>query len=390
MPGPSLQASAPQGYSRSYWTTWSATLFFFVGFYTLLVPMPLYLERIGLPDWQIGVVMGAFGIASLVGRPLAGGLTDSWGPRPVILFGTLSLAFGAVGVGLTESAWLLFGLRILQSAGYVAFTTASTSLISDLAPVERRGAALALFGIAANVAITLTPAAVSAVLEALTLEGAFLLCGLFAVAGGVMVWFVVPRRQGARGVLSLREILRIHPALRLPMITASLFGVGFGVYLQFLPLLAERRGLEPVGLAYTVYGLSIIATRLVTARMLDRPNRWSVLPGAALIMATGLALFGLAQNQATLLLGAAFTAAGGGIFHPALIAIHVDQIPERGKAAASFYLAFDLGIGLGTWALSPVLQLTGMTGFFLVAAGITLLSILPARRGMRPPLENGV
>ena len=46
------------GNSRAYWTAWVATVVFFAGFYTLLVPLPRYLEAVGLPDWQIGLILG--------------------------------------------------------------------------------------------------------------------------------------------------------------------------------------------------------------------------------------------------------------------------------------------------------------------------------------------
>lgn len=363
--------------ARAYWATWSAALLFFAGFYTLLVPLPLYLTGLGIPDWQVGIIMGAFGIASLVGRPLAGALTDSLGYRPVTLFGALSLTLGAVGVGFVEWPVLLFGLRILQAAGYVAFTTATTSLISDLAPVARRGAALALFGAAANVAITLVPAAISAALAALTLRGAFVLCGVMAVLGGVLVWWVIPTRVEGRQPFVARNLLQIPKVLWAPMLTTGLFGVGFGVFYQFLPLLAERRDLQSVGLAYTIYGASIILTRLMTGRLLDRPDRRQVLPPAALLMAAGLGLFAFAQNLSMVLAAAALTAFGSGIFHPALIAIHVDSIPERGRATASFYLAFDLGIGLGAWLLSPIFERFGLAGLFLSGAIVSLGAIVP-------------
>lgn len=375
-------------YSRSYWTTWSAALLFFAGFYTLLVPMPLYLSEIGLPDWQVGLIMGAFGIASLVGRPLAGALTDSLGFRPVILFGTLSMAVGAVMVSFASAPLLLFCLRILQAAGYVAFTTAATSLISDLAPPVRRGAALALFGSAANVAITLVPAAVSAGLTLLSFRGVFLLCGVMAVLGGVIVWLAIPPRPGSRSAFALRSLFKIPSVLWAPMATTWLFGVGFGVFYQFLPLLAERRGLAPVGLAFTVYGVAIILTRLLTGRLLDRPDRRRVLPPAALLMSAGLVAFALAGQMWQLLAAAALTAVAGGIFHPALIAIHVDSIPERGRATAAFYLAFDLGIGLGAWLLAPVLDSFGLAAFFVAGGVISLLAILPVQAISSTPIDQ--
>lgn len=366
---------------RSYWTTWLATLLFFAAFYTLLVPLPLYLAAIELPDWQIGLILGAFGIASLIGRPLAGVFTDQWGYRPVVLFGTGALAVGALGVSLTAWPPFLFLLRLLQAAGYVAFTTAATALISELAPAARRGAALALFGVAANVAMTLVPASVSAMLDSLTLGGAFWLCGGLAVAGGLLVWRVIPKPPDRRAALVWRGLLQFPAVLRQPMLTTALFGLGFGAFFQFLPLLAERRGLEPVGLAYTVYGLAIILTRLVTGRLLDRPDRTQVLYPAFVLLALGLGWFAITDTRWTLLGAAALVAAGSGVLHPTLIAIHVDALTEaeRGKASAGFYLAFDLGIGLGTWILSPAFEHFGLAGLFLLAAGFSLAGLVSVR-----------
>ncbi|RLT45454.1 MAG: MFS transporter [Chloroflexi bacterium] len=369
-------------FSRAYWTVWSATLLFFAAFYTLIVPLPLYLDEVGLPDWQIGLILGAFGIASLVGRPLAGSLSDRLGSKPVILFGTASLLVGALGV--TQTAWpsALFGLRILQAAGYVAFTTASTALIAQLAPAARRGAAIALFGAAANVAITLTPAIVSANLGLLTLQGAFWLCGGLALLAGIVVWTAIPNESISAGRrLGLLETLTPPAPLRAAMLTTALFGVAFGAFYSFLPLLAERRGLEPVGLAYTVYGTSIILTRILTANLLDRPNRTQVLAPSLLVTTVGLAGFAFADNWPILLASAALMAAGSGVAHPALIALCVDRMAdsERGRATASFYLAFDLGIGMGNWLLGPVLGSFGLTGMYLLAAGISLVGVMTTR-----------
>ena len=369
-------------FSRAYWTVWAATLLFFAAFYTLLVPLPLYLDRVGLPDWEIGLILGAFGIASLVGRPLAGSLSDRLGSKPVILCGTLSLLIGALGVTQTEWPVALFGLRILQAAGYVAFTTASTALIAQLAPVARRGAAIALFGAAANVAITVTPAIVSASLGLLTLQGAFWLCGGLALLAGILVWTTIPNETLAGGRrLGLLETLTPPAPLRTAMLTTALFGVAFGAFYSFLPLLAERRGLQPVGLAYTVYGGSIILTRILTANLLDRPDRTQVLAPSLLVTTVGLAGFAFADNWPLLLASAALMAAGSGIAHPALIALCVDRMPdsERGRATASFYLAFDLGIGMGNWLLGPVLGSFGLMGMYALAAGISLAGVATTR-----------
>ncbi len=399
-----------------YWTVWSAALLFFAAFYALLVPVPLYLEAAGLPDWQIGLVLGAFGIASLVGRPLTGALCDSLGSRPVILFGTAALAVGAAMMSFTSNPVLLFGLRVLQAAGYVTFTTAATALVADLAEPNRRGAALALFGAAANVAITLTPAAVNAGLafltpqfgcpsspcptwctQALTSAGAvdsscplwgrgighsafFLSSGLSLLAGA-LVWRAIPRTSGReKADFSLVQLVTLPSPLRGPMFTTALFGVSFGALFAYLPLLAERRELASVGAAYSIYGVSIIATRILTGRLLDRPNRSQVLLPALMVNAAGLAGLAFATGMPMLVGSAALMGIGSGISHPALIAICVDRMPsaQRGRATAGFYLAFDLGIGLGSWFLGLVLDVLGIQWLYFAAALVSVVGGLSA------------
>ncbi|NTV65626.1 MAG: MFS transporter, partial [Oscillochloris sp.] len=95
---------------RAYALAWAANLLFFGGFYALLVPLPRYLATVGLADWQIGLVLGAFGVASLLARPAAGLAVDRWGPRRLMLGGVGLLIAGSLGVLGTRGLWPLFGL----------------------------------------------------------------------------------------------------------------------------------------------------------------------------------------------------------------------------------------------------------------------------------------
>ena len=100
--------------------------------------------------------------------------------------------------------------------------------------------------------------------------------------------------------------------------------------------------------------------------------------------AVGLAGFAAANTMPLLLASAALTGFETRIIHPALIAICVDRMPDtlRGRATASFYLAFDLGMGLGSWLLGPVLAAVGLTGLYLTASLVSIAGALTA-----PPLS---
>ncbi|GIK75136.1 MAG: MFS transporter [Chloroflexota bacterium] len=360
----------------------SATLLFFVAFYMLLVPLPPYLVDLGLADWQVGLVLGSFGIAALVGRPLAGLASDRLGRRTVILAGVVFFAVGVLAVLPTGDVLVLMAARTLQALGYVAVSTAATARISDLAPPARQGSTLARFGIAANVAMTLTPAAVDAALGRVTPVQVFyaavlaaLLCGALALSFG--------NRAAMSSFTTADNRLWVAPqSIRQPWLAAALLGVGFGVWLQFLPLLALRRGVEPVGLLYAVYGIAIILTRLATGPLQDRGRERLLLQAGFAAMAGGLGLFAFTATLPTFLMATSLVAAGGGILHPLLMALHVRFMPaaHRGRAVSTFYLGFDFGNGMGVWLLGFALQWWGLAALFGLAMVTSVVGLAVSTR----------
>jgi predicted MFS family arabinose efflux permease len=377
----SPQHDSPTTLRRDYWTAWIATVSFFAGFYALLTPLPYYLADIGLPDWQIGLVLGAFGVASLLGRPLAGLATDRWGARPVMLSGAAALLVGALAVPATGNVVILFGLRLLQAAGYVAFTTAGTGLVVLLSAPGERGRRLAIFGAAANVAITLTPAAISGVLAVAPLAAGFLVSGGLALLAGGLAWRL-PRAQ--RAPAGARPGLAFPRRLWAPMAAAGLLGAGFAAFFQFTPLLAARRDTIDAGWLYTVYGIGLIVSRFGGGGLVDRWGTVRMLLLTCLLQSLGLALFAVASTTGRLI-AATLLLAVSGLFHPTLLAHHAALLPNApGRASAAFYVGFDLGIGLGSWLLGIALEVAGVSGLYGVAAlfALAVLPLLPliARR----------
>jgi predicted MFS family arabinose efflux permease len=143
------------------------------------------------------------------------------------------------------------------------------------------------------------------------------------------------------------------------MLETALLGAGFAAFFQFAPILAERRSIS-AGFLYTVYGAAIIATRLLGGRLLDRLDVSRVVRIAAVIMLVGQVLLALGEASVPL--------------------------PEAsGRASAAFYVAFDLGIGVGSWILGLALQLSGVAGLYWTAAGLAgvAMAVSPALRASR-------
>lgn len=360
----------------------TATLLFFVAFYMLLAPLPPYLVDLGLADWQVGLVLGSFGFAALVGRPLAGLAADQLGRRTVVIIGVFLFATGVLSVMLTVNVFVLMAARTLQALGYVAVSTAATARITDLAPPARQGATIARFGIAANVAMTMTPAAVSVALGVVTPEQIFVAAALAALLCAAMALTFGESNAPAIGGERDLRLWVLPSSIRQPWMAAVLMGVGFGVWLQFLPLLALRRGVEAVGLLYAAYGVTIILTRLATGAWQDRGQERRLLRIGFTAFSAGLGVFAFAATLPAFVLATMLVAAGGGILHPLLMALHVRFMPSslRGRAVSTFYLGFDLGNGMGVWVLGFALQWWGLTALFGLAMVSSLIGLALSAR----------
>jgi MFS family permease len=317
-------------------------------------------------------------VASLIGRPLAGWAADRIGFQRMMVLGVISLIIGVAGVNMTTNALLLFVLRIFQTIGYMAFTTASNGLVAGLAPAHARKSMLTRFGAAANVAMTLTPATISFLLPWLQLNGALWVSAIFALIGGGLALQI--RTGGANASqTSTRGMLTRPPRqLLLPLTLAAVCGIGYGIFLQFLPLLTERQAGLASGPVFAVYGVSIVLTRLLTARWMDQGDQRTILRIGNLLLSAGLFLFAIGQTWWLFAAGAFCVASGSGLQTGLLMNLHVEALPPaaRGQAIAFYYLGFDLGLGGGALILAPVLQLAGVGALFATAAVIVLSGVL--------------
>jgi predicted MFS family arabinose efflux permease len=112
--------------------------------------------------------------------------------------------------------------------------------------------------------------------------------------------------------------------------------------------------------------------------LVDRDNSRGLQTAAFGFFVTGLLLYAFTGTLWTYIPVTILVAAGGGILHPLLMARHVTLMPEkmRGRAVSTFYLAFDLGNGIGVWVLGFVLQRYGLAALYAVAAAVAALGLL--------------
>ncbi|MBI4587717.1 MAG: MFS transporter [Candidatus Rokubacteria bacterium] len=336
--------------------------FFFFASLNTFVLLPLYIQRLGGTEVQIGLVMGMYSAAGIFCQPLVGAWVDRLGRRPFQLLGVSLVALSTIGFNLFASVSVFAALRAVQGIGFSAFFVSNYTMVVDLVPPARRGWALGIFGISGLLSTALAPLAAEFVIRKSGFRAFFAMTTLLALVALALAFRI---RESAGAMVApaggmqvvregLEEILRLHMAL------AFFFGLGSGTIFTFLPTFGELLGVSTLALFYTAYAGAAMLVRALGGGLSDTLGRRAVIVPSMFVqaVATGiLATLGIliGPHAAVPVLPFLFLAgllAGGahGFLYPALAALLMDQTPEsrRGSVVGIFSSVFLVGNALGS------------------------------------------
>ena len=143
--------------SRDFALACAGNFTFFGSMHFLLPALPLYVVLLGGQESDVGMVMGAFTLTSVLLRPYVGRGVDNGRRKPFLLLGALIFMLASLAYNLASSVPLMLLVRAFHGAGIACFTTAASTYIADIVPPSRRGAALGYYGMFSNVAMSIGP-----------------------------------------------------------------------------------------------------------------------------------------------------------------------------------------------------------------------------------------
>jgi MFS family permease len=370
----------------------AAGLLYFFSLGMLLPVVPLYVEGpLGSGTLAVGIAVGAFSVGAIVLRPWAGRLGDRAGRRILIIGGALVVALSAALYHVSHGVPVLVAMRVLGGLGEAAFFVGAGTMITDLAPEERRGEAISYWSVAVYGGLALGPW----LGESLACNGASRSCAdghfgrvwtvsaalaLGAGAIGLFTRETAPRSAGTppspRGRL-------LHPAAILPGTVLLLGLIGLAGYTSFVALYVREIGMEDSRTVLALYAVVILAVRIFGARIPDRIGPVRAATFATTTGAAGLVLIAAVPRPAGLIVGTAVFAFGMSLLYPAKLMLALVGLPssERGSAVGTVSSFFDLSQGLGAAVLGGIADVAGYRGGFLAAAGLTVAGLGVLRVG---------
>lgn len=372
------------------------TNFFFIASLNCFVLLPLYIQRLGGTEVEIGLIMGIYHASGIVCQPLVGIGVDRLGRRPFILVGAgmVVLSTAAFLVSVSPVAFGL--LRVLQGIGVSAFFVANYTLIVDLVPTERRGWALGVYGVFGLLSTALAPVAGELVIRSFGYPALFVLATILALVALVLARYV--REPPSLTLASGTSLAAIQAGLgelfRLPMALSFAFGLGIGTIFTFFPTFAELLGVRRLALFYTGYAGAAILVRAVGGSLIDSLGRRAVIVPSLFLQAAGGAILALlaffADARAPMpvlpfLLLAGFLAGGAhGFLYPALSALVMDRAPaaQRGSVMGIFSSVILTGTAMGAMVFGYVAH---GWGYGVMWAAVTLLLAIGFGASFRLP-----
>jgi MFS family permease len=377
-------------WTRNFTSLCFANLLFFMSTHMITPTLPLYLQQIGGGSRDVGYVMGAYTIGALVTRPIAGKLLDSMGRKKIVLAALLAAAVISVFYRYATHEGMMLVIRGLHGVAFGVVGTALGTIAADLLPTERFSEGMGYFGVMASLSMAITPMVGFWLVTAAgfpVLFNAVVLATLLAFGLSLAVQSTdhliakrdPPLKPAWSGFLEKRAL----PAAGIMFFV----NVIYGAVLSYVALFAAEQGVANIGPFFTAIALTMLVTRVYSGRLADRGGTNKILIVAHIAMLMGITALGLSTKAMHFTVAGGFLGLGLGFCIPTLQAMAVRGVPakRRGAATGTFFIALDLGIGLGTILWGFVAELIGYRGmFFATLVSLAFAAVLTyASRGTR-------
>lgn len=160
--------------------------------------LPLYATGLHIPIWEIGLLAGGQGVASVVSRPVLGRQSDRYGRRPLIIAGVVLCVLTLIAIPYMATFAALLPLAILFGLGTGTVTPSTTAMIGDLVRRGNYGSAMGVFGSLWDVGHATGPVVFGFLVVALGYRTSWLLLALVMLAA-LLLFLVGTRGHRALG-----------------------------------------------------------------------------------------------------------------------------------------------------------------------------------------------
>lgn len=360
----------------------------FVTYYAILSALPIYLvDEIHATKMQVGIVVGAYTIASVIARPFAGFTLDRFGRRVIFLVTLLIYSFLFTGYLVAVTIFSLILLRLAQGLTW-GFTTVSASTIAvDNIPVSKRGEGIGYFALSTTLGMSVGPVVGLFIghrwgFTAMFVSGCFISFASLVCAYAIHLRkrFIVGKRIDLK-LDSMFDKNSIRPSFNV-FITM----IAYGGLLSFIALYGQEIGIQNSSLYFLIFSIGIAAARITAGKVFDRNGPGNLITVCLILLLIGFPTLAIAKNEILFYLSAIIIGFGNGVIFPTFQSMvnNLADSAHRGAANSTLYTAVDLGMGSGMILAGLIAQHVSISAIFwtdtlVCAAGLVFFRIVVLR-----------
>ena len=374
------------------------SVFGFSGYAALLATAPLWAVNGGATAAGAGLVNGVLLAATVLAQLAVPRALAGWGTGRVLVAGLLLLGGPAPLYVLSDGLGWILGLSAVRGLGFGVLTVVGSTVVAQLVPADRRGAAIGVYGLAVAVPnLVLLPGSVPIVerwgfgpifwLAALPLLGVPSAVRLSSVLRRTEP--VAPDRSHEAAAANLRANVFALRGIVPPTLVLFSVTMAGGALFTFAPQLTDS---GTATLMLLIMGVSAALSRWLVGGLADRrgarPFLAPVLASAAAALA--LSAWAVADDHGLVLILATtvFGLGYGGLQNLTLVAAFAAvEPPQLPTASAGWNIGFDAGTATGSvlagvvaTAYSFPAALATLAAFSSIIVVITLIAGRSARR----------
>lgn len=368
-----------------------------LAYYQILVTTTLFVqERFDAPLSIAGTCSGIMVIGCLMGRFLTGNLLSTLGGRRVLTGGAVLYALMALLNPLVPTLTLFLAQRLVAGFAMGVIGTATGTIMAYSLPVTVQGLGVSFFSLSTALALALGPCLGISVVHVLgysALNGDLIALTLLSLAIALTLATPPHVKSVCRSLFKLKNYIDVRV---LPFASVTLImTMGYGSITAYLATLAAERSLETAAsVFFLISALCTITTRPLTGRLFDRYGENLVIYPAILCTALALTLLAVAKSSWLLLIAGVFQGLGFGNFQSAgqAIALRLVKKYRFPQATSTFFIFFDLGIGISPYIFGEIALKSDFGVMYLCLAALTALSLLLyyAVHGKNHPLRRSL
>ncbi|WP_375200450.1 MFS transporter [Bacillus sp. RS11] len=354
-------------------------------FFLLMVTIAGYaVEHFGASTSTAGLVSSIFIIGTLFGRLGAGRIIGDWGSKKTLFCGLLLFMLSTMSYFFAVNLTLLMLNRLVQGIALGVASTATGTIIAQILPSNRRGEGIGYYSLSAILATAIGPF-VGILLTQLfeDFRMIFAVDSVLAIICFLMYFIVtvpdVPKKAKEMVEKTSFKLSNFIEMRAVPIAFVGLvIGFAYSGVMSFMTFYAKELDLVSAGsYFFIIYAIVILATRPFTGKLLDSRGANIVVYPCLVIFAIGMYAFSSATSSVVFLLAAACIGIGYGNFNSVAQAIAIKVTPNErlGLATSTYFILYDLGLGVGPYFLGFFVPTMGYSAIFFAMVFVILLSI---------------